>query len=329
MAYKVLMKDYFFIEIELQDEVLMQELENEAFERFNCAGSQDFSVDEEKVDEILGQRSYSGGDLPLEILEEVEKTLREQGENKKKFFFETKAEAVAFNDRLAKKGIEGASLSRGESEDWNETWKKNFKSISIDSKLSIVPSWEKDSDNSPDPKIFIYPGMGFGTGNHETTFLCLKLMLEELENLQHLETCLDYGCGSGILGIAFSAVAEKARKVDYLDIDQQALENCQQNIDLNLSLHTAKKRLLLPQDKKELLPQYDLVFANILKQTLLQESKEIVAKTKDWLIISGLLNGQERDVIEAYQRLNPSLQATKVVTKNDWSAVLLKVKEKK
>ena len=72
--------------------------------------------------------------------------------------------------------------------------------------------------------LFIYPGMGFGTGNHETTFLCLQF----LDDLVHkkkftFDTCLDFGCGSGILGIAALKLIKKL-SIDFCDLEIEALK---------------------------------------------------------------------------------------------------------
>ncbi|MEX0799261.1 MAG: 50S ribosomal protein L11 methyltransferase [Bacteriovoracaceae bacterium] len=325
MAYKFFMSDYFYIELDIDDENLMAICENAAFKRFNCQGSEDFSLEEEKVDQILGKRSYSGGDLPVEVLEEVESVLKAGGHHKKKLYFENKQDALSFQNFLSEQNTGCAAvIEQRKGEDWNENWKKSFKTIRVGASLSIIPSWEKGATEARSNDIFIYPGMGFGTGSHETTFLCLKLMLEEIGDLSKIGDCLDFGCGSGILGIALSAAAPALERVDYLDIDQQALDNSRQNIDLNPQAQKVKSRLLLTKDKACLQSNYDLVFANILLQTLLEEGKQIVERTKTFLVISGLLKGQEREVVENYQKLDPSLKLVKTLFKNDWSAALLK-----
>ena len=81
-----------------------------------------------------------------------------------------------------------------ENREWRDSWKDNFKKIEVNSGLEVVPSWEiSDKERA----IIIEPGLGFGTGTHETTFLCLSI-LDEIQYDGHI---LDLGCGSGILGI--------------------------------------------------------------------------------------------------------------------------------
>ncbi|MCO4755814.1 MAG: 50S ribosomal protein L11 methyltransferase [Bacteriovoracaceae bacterium] len=315
------MNNYYFIELDIQDEELLSALEHEAFKNFNCAGTQDFTLDEAEVDRILGERSYSGGDLPVEILEEVEQILKDEGKTKKTLYFETPEDVQLFNDFLKGWNLSGlAKTQEREVSDWNEKWKSNFKTIIVNDELSIVPSWEKEKDE--ENKIFIYPGMGFGTGNHETTFLCLQLMLENIEDLQELKTCLDFGCGSGILGIGAAQKAHSISDIDYLDIDQNALNNCNLNLELNTKANRVNNQLLLSDEVNKLKDSYDLVFANILKHTLLEEAAVIVNKTKKYLIVSGLLKGQEVEVCQSYEAMDPKLKVKKILFKNDWSAVL-------
>ena len=315
------MSHYYYIELDIQDEQLLSAIEREAFEKFHCAGTQDFTLEESEVDRILGERSYSGGDLPIEILEEVEAVLKAEGKTKKTLFFESEKDVQLFNEFLRGWNLLSfAKTEQREIKDWDEKWKESFKTIFVNDTLSIVPSWEKEKDE--EGKIFIYPGMGFGTGNHETTFLCLQLMLEDINDLESLETCLDFGCGSGILGIGAAQKAESLKLVDYLDIDQNALNNCKLNFELNPKANGLNNQLLLSDETSKLQDGYDLVFANILKHTLLEEAPIIINKTKKYLIVSGLLKGQEVEVCQSYEAMDPGLKTKKVLIKNDWSAVL-------
>lgn len=317
------MGKYYYLDLKLNDEARLEELEGLAFGEFSCSGAEDFSIDEPKVDEILGERSYSGGDLPLEVIEEVVETLKNEGISGKRLHFPSLELAQKFGEKLNSLDLAGQfEIGSGEIKDWNENWKKNFKPIQVSENFSIVPSWEKSGENNND--IFIYPGMGFGTGSHETTFLCLKIMIDTLKE-KGLETCLDFGCGSGILGVGFAQKLEKARLVDYLDIDQEALDNCQVNLDLNPKAKATSNHLVLSSGFEKLEKSYDLVFANILLDALISEGEKIVEKTGKYLIVSGLLKGQEEEVEAVYKKLRPDLKMMEVQNKNDWVAALFEV----
>ena len=165
--------------------------------------------------------------------------------------------------------------------------------------------------------------MGFGTGSHETTFLCLKFY-EELGS-NKIDTCMDFGCGSGILGLAVYLKNKTKRNCLY-DIDESAIENTKQNIELN-NFKPEDFEIYLPHTYAQIAGEkFDLVFANILQQTLIQERKKIFnhLKKNSILILSGLLRGQEVEVIEDYQSHDPNLELVEVKTKGDWLALMMR-----
>lgn len=283
---------------------------------FETLGVEEFAMEEVEVDELLGERSYSGGDLPESVLNEVDMFQNNNVQNKVKIYFETEAMANNLKDEIKKQFNEDVKVERFESLDWNEEWKKSYSPIEISKSSILIPSWYEDKEFESFKNIVkIYPGMGFGTGSHETTFLCLKLY-EKFVPSSDISTCMDYGCGSGILAI-FVNMLKKQDETHYYDIDPLALENTEENIKINMLSHTYK--CLLPKDKNLFLNKYDLVFANILQNVLLAEAQEIQEISNKYLIISGLLNGQEEEVINKYSHFN----LEEIVRKNDWCALLM------
>lgn len=110
-------------------------------------------------------------------------------------------------------------------EDWLYSWRKYFHPIEM-TKICIRPPWEEPRPGFLD--LVIHPKMGFGTGQHPTTFLCLKyLENEELKN----KTLADMGAGSGILGAA--ALLLGARDSDFFEKDAPAVESCKETVELN------------------------------------------------------------------------------------------------
>ena len=188
------MSKYYYLQGSVKAE-LADEIDHIACAEYAATGVEDFSIDEAKVDSILGERSYSGGDVPESVIFEVEDTLNTEG-LLKKYYFNSKEEAIEFQNYLNTHG-QKLELIESEVEDWNEEWKKTYAPILVSEELEIIPSWNKEDYSSlAKNQIYIYPGMGFGTGSHETTFLCLKLYTKYLNN--RFKTCLDFGCGSGI-----------------------------------------------------------------------------------------------------------------------------------
>ncbi len=294
------------------------EVEALANTTLNALGIEEFSLDEPEVDALLGERSYSGGDLPQEVLDEVEmRVLGRPGTFR--IFFDNEPSAMIFKTEVSKILLGEIVMEECVSQDWNAEWKKHYAPIRVNDLIEIIPSWMKPHPLTTKKQIYINPGMGFGTGSHETTFLCLKLMTENM-NPDYLKTVLDFGSGSGILGLTALKFSPDA-KVDFYDIDPEANKNCDQNATLN-DLQDAKFRLLLPEVRKLLQPSYDLVFANILESILMQE-KEYLAQSLNPggnLILSGLLRHQMDGIIDAYSRLNIVLK--KRIEKGDWGALL-------
>ncbi len=314
------MQEYYFIEVSVPLD-LEDSLDHQAHAKFMCQGVEDFAIEEAKVDEILGERSYSGGDVPESVIYEVEEVLEDEG-TLKKYFFDNKGHASRFKHFLLETYKLDSKLISEEIKDWNEEWKKTYAPILVDESLEIIPEWEKGKyQSSSKNQIYIYPGQGFGTGSHETTFLCLKLFTTL--NLNKSSTCLDFGCGSGILGIAHALINKNAG-IDLYDIDPEALENCKQNIELN-DLDQSSFNLLLPSERTQIEKTYDVVFANILLNILLLELDYLANSVNEggFLILSGLLVPQEEEVLRSYLSKNKELKHLKTEIKGDWIAILL------
>lgn len=291
---------------------------NIAVSQYGALGIEEYSLSEPEVDEILGERSYSGGDLPEDVLDEVEDVVK-SGPVTMRFFFETEISARGFHQEISRTVLGEIQVEEHPVEDWNAEWKKHYSPIVVNEKLTVVPSWLTDYKTQSGEKILINPGMGFGTGSHETTFLCLKLFTEEVNH--ELNDVLDFGSGSGILGLAALKLSPDVR-VDFYDIDVEANENCQQNAEIN-QLADKKYRLLLPEVREMLQPEYNLVFANILENILQMERDFLISRTAKGgsLILSGLLRHQAAGIIESYKK---DLTFVKELNKGDWSALLFR-----
>lgn len=300
---------------------LRDELTELVIENYECSGIQDYSIDEKRVDEILGERAYSGGDVPLEVVDEVTGEAQAQEGTTLIFFFDKEGSEIESQNCFEKLKITYPNLlivrEEKQVDDWDAEWRKHYERIHVSDELEIVPEWElvEKKDN----EIYIYPGQGFGTGGHETTFLCLKLFLEIKRESLRGKTCLDFGCGSGILGIA--GIRKAQMYVDFCDIDTSALDNTLQNIELNLDDAEKNGHSLVLRDRFVPTGPYELVFANILKPVLISEKPTIIEKLSPsgFLILSGLLNEQVDDIVDYYK----DYKLLKRESKGDWSALLL------
>ena len=113
-------------------------------------------------------------------------------------------------------------------EDWRNNWKKYFNPTPVGEKILIRPSWRDDYDAQNRVVLNIDPGLAFGTGNHETTRLCLETIEKYLKEG---DTVLDVGCGSGILAIASLLLG--AKSAVGVDIDGVAVRTAVENAEIN------------------------------------------------------------------------------------------------
>jgi ribosomal protein L11 methyltransferase len=286
-------------------------------------GIEEFNLDEFQVDEILGERSYSGGDLPTEVLLEVES---KQSTEKIKIYFQHEAEVQLFQARIQAQGLQTHYVECGE-QDWNEEWKKSYSPIELGPQMLILPDWIDAQHFSHRYIVKIHPGMGFGTGTHQTTQLCLEMfLLCASEFFQDKIKILDFGSGSGILGLMAAKIFSQAH-VTFVDISVEAHENAQRNAMLNHFPFT-QGEWLFPENflgNKNFQTSYQVVFANILQNTLHELRDELVKTLSQggFIFLSGLLTHQLTETKEFYLHCS-QLQFVDSSQKDEWGALVFK-----
>lgn len=203
---------------------------------------------------------------------------------------------------------------------WNEDWKKYFTPISIADTFIILPEWLENTRSSL-TKIIITPKMAFGTGQHPTTSLCLKILASLYKNgmLSQDFRFIDLGTGTGILGIAGAKLGLSGIGID---IDPSAVDNARENIALNnvQKVFEVQTKEILTMQKDE---RFNLVFANILASTLRDFAGEIISlldRNNYCLILSGILRKQVDDVARTYERLGSG--PAQVEHEGEWSALV-------
>ncbi|CAM2894422.1 50S ribosomal protein L11 methyltransferase [Acinetobacter celticus] len=183
-----------------------------------------------------------------------------------------------------------------EDQEWERTWMDAYEPIQIAEKYWIVPQWME----APEPdavNIKLDPGLAFGTGNHASTFLCLQwLGKTDVKD----KIVIDYGCGSGILGVA--ALLLGAKKVYATDIDPQAVHATQQNAELNGVLDNLY--VGLPEEFNETFKNQkaDVFVANILASPLMVLAPEFstLIKSEGEFALAGVIKEQVDDVSAVY-----------------------------
>lgn len=216
--------------------------------------------------------------------------------------------------------------------DWKESYKDHFQAWSFEG-MHWVPVWEKDTYPVPEGEAVVWldPGMAFGTGNHESTRLCLESLVEYLQTQDRnglprgTDSCCDAGCGSGILAI--SAKRLGIAHVSGFDIDADAVRISRENSELN---NLAEKIDFWVGDldsgfKNE---SYDLVFANILASVLLDQPVKLMDAVNPGgrLILSGILSIEVPEVQRVYEccRQEMAREGTLTVQNlGEWSSVIV------
>jgi ribosomal protein L11 methyltransferase len=185
------------------------------------------------------------------------------------------------------------SMEEVAEQDWVRLTQSQFDPIRISDRLWIVPSWHV----APDPtaiNLELDPGLAFGTGSHPTTRLCLEWLEANIMPGSPGLSVLDYGCGSGILGIAACKLG--AGEVLGVDIDPAAMTAAADNALRNDVV------LRLQHSGTVLDGQFDCVVANILTHPLLLLAPLLSSKLKPGgrIALSGVLESQAAQVIAAY-----------------------------
>jgi ribosomal protein L11 methyltransferase len=197
---------------------------------------------------------------------------------------------------------------------WERVWENDWKSMRFGRRLWVCPTSAPAPEDSAAAIVRLDPGLAFGTGTHPTTALCLQV----LDSLPLSgRSVIDYGCGSGILGLA--ALKLGAASVIAVDIDPQAMLATRENAIRNGVSALIETRAVSEPEPAELEPA-DCVLANILAGPLVELAPVLTAacRRNGDLILSGLLKTQAYEVKAAY---GASFDFVQVVGRDDWCCI--------
>ena len=247
----------------------------------------------------------------LEDLSDLERIMREIEEG-----LEELSQFVDVGERTI-------ARSETEDKDWINNWKQYFKPFAVDDIL-IKPTWEEIPDSDRDKLLIqIDPGTAFGTGQHETTQLCIRQLKKYVKPGAKL---LDVGPGSGILGI--TALKLGAGRVFGTDLDENAIaavgENLQSNGIGGGSFQVVQGNIIDDEAVKAQAGRdcYDIAVANILAPVIILLQKEIPAYLKKGgiFITSGIINTKEEAVRQAMEA-NEELEIAETTYQGEWVSI--------
>jgi ribosomal protein L11 methyltransferase len=240
-------------------------------------------------------------DLLLAVLDDFAPVAIEEHDQAFRVFFAT-AEARDAALGAVSGDVDARSLDVSD-QDWARRSQENLQPVTV-GRITIAPtpSLESRASNleppAPSPQalfIVIEPSMGFGTGHHPTTRLCLAA-LQDLE--LSARTVLDVGTGSGVLAIAAARLG--AAQAVGVDIDADALQSARENLTLNPDARHVTFQLADLSDNG--LAGADIVTANLTGALLVRAAARLRALTQPGgvLVLSGLMTSERDEVCRAF-----------------------------
>lgn len=225
-------------------------------------------------------------------------------------------DAKKIKTEIEDKNLGSLTIEEKDDEDWANNWKKYYKPLEIGESLAVVPEWEEYE--SERKIIKINPGMAFGTGTHESTYMCLELLEKYVREDDEI---FDIGCGSGILAIA--ALKLGAKKALAIDIDEKCIQASYENAKLNgvEDKMEIKKGNLLDIVKG----RADLIVSNIIAEIIVDEIKNLKNHMDNGgiFITSGIIKERRQMVIDALK--DNGFEIVDEIEKNDWVAIVGKL----
>jgi ribosomal protein L11 methyltransferase len=202
-------------------------------------------------------------------------------------------------------------------ENWNRIWERSIGIVDIPPNIIIKPSWKALRARDKGKIVLqIDPKMSFGTGQHETTRLCLRLMQEHLQPGMNV---LDFGSGTGILAIAAAKLG--AKRCVAVDNDCWTIPNIRENLKRN---HAEKRvKAILGDERAIPSATFDLIVANIDLPTITRVYRKFVRRLAKGglLILSGILTN---DLLRLHTLLEHSgVTPIDIVEENEWAAIVL------
>lgn len=215
-------------------------------------------------------------------------------------------------------GLGTVEAEKMHEEDWANNWKKYYKPVKVGEKIVIRPIWEEYEKKDDEIVISLDPGMAFGTGEHETTRMCIKALEKYVKSDS---TVFDIGCGSGILSIAAAKLG--AKMAIGVDLDPVAVESANENLKFNDvdNIKILEGNLIDVIDGKA-----DIVIANIIAEVIciLTEDVSKVINKNGYFITSGIINDRVKMVTDKLEECG--FEVIKINNDGEWNCIIAKLK---
>jgi ribosomal protein L11 methyltransferase len=233
---------------------------------------------------------------------------------------------AAANASLARMALQAAGIAaaievRGVAEeDWAEAWKEHFHVERFGERIVVVPSWRQHDSAPNDLVIRLDPGMAFGTGQHETTRMCLEALERAVRPGARV---LDAGCGSGILSLAAAGLG--APEVLALDIDENCVRVTRENAAANaLDGVVRAERGSLGDAWPEAAGApgvFDVIVANIIARVIVELAPHFARALAPGgrVIVSGVIEEREREVVDALEAAGLRIETRRAM--GDWRCI--------
>lgn len=207
-----------------------------------------------------------------------------------------------------------------EYQDYNKKWQENYKAFKITDNIVVCPSWEDYNVYDINERIILDPGMAFGTGTHETTSMCAK-MIEKYYKKTEFKVLYDIGTGSGILAFLGSKIGFET--IIGVDIDEDAIKTANENLKIN---EITNVEFVCTNLLDSLNTKADMVVANIIADVIISMKNDlkVLLHENSIFIASGIIKEKLDDVVSEYKESGYDIIETKI--DNEWAVMVCKLK---
>ena len=235
------------------------------------------------------------------------------------FFGSTETRDAAARFLIDQLGPAGLAVTPAlvEDADWAARSQASLGHVRV-GRIVVAPPWDVPHQADEDILIVIKPSMGFGTGHHESTRLCLGLLQQIAVRDRRV---IDAGTGSGVLAIAAAKLG--ARDVAAFDVDPDAVESARENVALNASGVAGRIRVTVDDLRASRAPA-DILLANLTGATLIASAEPLTALVsgEGWLVVSGFQAHESEAVLHAFSGV---ARDVRLEAEEGWRAALLQL----